>query len=299
MTQAERRKGLWLICPRLDASEYRDKLMGSVIKYPDLPTERRIPYRSTKLPRELVPDLDPKPVQVHSVRFWERNIRDATLKATISNVIDAFVDGAKERTSENMATVARVWHMDSPGEKFKDLLRHPQYFDELFELLRTNNGVGYFVTDIVTFVNLEETQLHGSARAAGVSAQVPVDPGTGVRVGAGARIGVVREQGYSACYEGEAIVFMGYRKIELVKVTGARARLRRMLQGQKHGLAVMDRADHWPEMTDLPHEGDGGIVNNFMGGGHSPTNELTEEERHQRETFDKIADELGMDPFFD
>ncbi|KAG6012886.1 hypothetical protein E4U41_005215 [Claviceps citrina] len=93
---------------------------------------------------------------------------------------------------------------------------------------------------------------------------------------------------------------MGYRKIELVKVTGARARLRRVFQGEKHGLAVMDRADHWPEMRDLPHEGAGVTVNNFMGGGGaSPANELTEEERVQYEVFEKVAEELDMDPFFD
>ncbi|KAG6027452.1 hypothetical protein E4U19_001987 [Claviceps sp. Clav32 group G5] len=299
MTQAERRKGLWLISPRLDASEYRDKLMGSVIKYPDVPTESRIPYRSTKFPKELVPDLDPKPIQVHNVRFWEKNIHDATLKATVSHIIDAFVDRAKERSTENMATIARVWHMDCPGEKFKDLLHHKQYFDELFELLQSNHGVGYFITDIVTFLNLEETQSHGSSNAAGASARVPLDPSMGIYVGAGARVGVVREKGYSACYEGESIVFMGYRKIELVKVTGARAKLRRVFQGEKHGLAVMDRADHWPEMRDLPHEGDGGTINNFMGGVTTPTIELTEEERDQYEAYERIAEELGMDPFFD
>ncbi|KAG6009327.1 hypothetical protein E4U21_002634 [Claviceps maximensis] len=299
MTQAERRKGLWLISPRLDASEYRDKLMGSVVKYPDLPTESRIPYRSTKFPRELVPNLDPKPVQVHNVRFWERNIHDATLKATVSNIIDAFVDGAKAKSSENVATIARVWHMDSPGEKFKDLLHHEQYFDELFELLQSNHGVGYFITDIVTFMNLEETQSQGLSKAAGVSAHIPVDPSTGITVGTGGKVGVVREKGFSAFHEGESIVFMGYRKIELVKVSGARAKLRRMLQGEKHGLAIMDRADHWPEMRDLPHEGNGGTVNNFMGGGNSPTNERSEEERNQQKAFDDIAEELGMDPFFD
>ncbi|GAB0135217.1 hypothetical protein EsDP_00003563 [Epichloe bromicola] len=299
MTPAERRKGLWLIAPRLDASQYRDKLMGSVVKYPDWPTESRIPHRFSKPPKDLVTDLDPKPVQVHNVRFWERNIHDATLKATISSIIDAFVDRANSRSSEKLATIARVWHMDLPGEKFKDLLHNKQYFDELFELLQDNHGVGYFVTDIVTFTNLEETQLHGSSMGAGASAKIPIDPSTGISVSGGAKVGVIREQGYSACYEEESIVFMGYRKIELVKVTGARAKLRRMFHGEKHGLAVMDRADHWPEMRDLPHEGTEGTINNFMGGRAFPTNELTEEERDQYETFEKIANELGMDPFFD
>ncbi|KAK2603806.1 hypothetical protein QQS21_004008 [Conoideocrella luteorostrata] len=300
MTQADRRKGLWLVSPRLDAVTYRDKLIGSVVKYPELPIESRIPYRSPKLPKEIVEELDPNPVQVHNVQFWEKNIHDATLRATVQNIIDIFVDRAKESNSQNLATIARVWHMDSPGEKFKDLLGNKDYFNELFDLLQSNHGVGYFITDIVTFMNLEETQSHGSGTGAGASAQVPVDPSTGISVGGGAKFNVLREKGYSACYEGESIVFMGYRKIELVKVTGARAKIRRMLQGEKHGLAVMDRADHWPEMRDLPYEG---TVSNFLGDRdqNSPT-DLTsaEKERLERhEEFEKIAEELGLDPVLD
>ncbi|KZZ95524.1 hypothetical protein AAL_04755 [Moelleriella libera RCEF 2490] len=303
MTQPDKRKGLWLVRPRLDAVEYREKLMGSVVKYPELPTESHIPYRSAQLPRELVPDLDPKPVQVHNVQFWERNIHDTSLQATVHTIINTFVDRARESSSENVATIARVWHMDSPGEKFKDLLRSKQYFDELFALLQDNHDVGYFVTDIVTFVNLEVVKSQGSSKGAGAHAQVPVDPslGLGVNVGGGAEFGILHEKGYSACYEGESIVFMGYRKIELVKVTGTRAKLRRLIHGEKHGMAVMDRADHWPEMRELPHEG---TVNNFLGS-TAPAQELEpeetpeqEQERAKQEMFDKMADEVGIDPWF-
>ncbi|OAQ67811.1 hypothetical protein VFPPC_04153 [Pochonia chlamydosporia 170] len=298
-------KPLWLVSPRLDAIEYREKLMGSVVKFPDLPIERRIPYRSPKLPKEIVPDLDPKPVQVQNVRFWERNIHDASLKTTVQDIINAFVDRAKEHSNENVATVARVWHMDSPGEKFKDLLRNKQYFDELFELLQSNHGVGYFISDIVTLVNLEETQIHGSSKAAGASVQVPVDPSTGIKVGAGAKFGVLREKGHSACYEGESIVFMGYRKIELEKVTGARAKLRRMFQGPKHGVAIMDRHDYAPQLVEGPVPG---TVGPFLGdvpktpGEETTAAEREELERQAREenelgsAMDAIAEELGFDP---
>lgn len=301
-------KPLWLVSPRLDAVQYREKLMGSVVKYPDLPIERRIPYRYPKLPKELVTDLDPTPVQVRNVRFWEKNIHDTSLKVTVQNIIDAFADRAKEQSNENVATIARVWHMDSPGEKFKDLLRNKQYFDELFELLQSNHGVGYFITDIVTLVNLEETKSHGSSKAAGASVQVPVDPSTGINVGAAAKFGVLREKGHSACYDGESIVFMGYRKIELEKVDGLRAKLRRTFQGQKQGLSIMDRHDYWPTLIEGPVVG---TVEPFLGKLSTGTpgeeteemrarreelEKLAQEENETREYMDGIAEELGFDP---
>ncbi|OAA37844.1 hypothetical protein NOR_06921 [Metarhizium rileyi] len=302
------KKPLWLVSPRLGAVEYREKLMGSVVKFPDLPTERRIPYRSPKLPKELVADLDPKPVQVYNVRFWEKNIHDASLKTTVQDIINAFVARAKESSNVNVATVARVWHMDSPGEKFKDLLRNRAYFDELLELLQSNHGVGYFVSDIVTLVNLEETSTHGTSNTAGATVQVPVDPSTGIKMGAGTQFGVIREKGHSACYDGESIVFMGYRKIELEKVDGARAKLRRMFQGPKHGVAVKDRHDYWPELVEGPVEG---TIDPFLGKKDKETpGEETAEMRAMREEqeiraqeenelsqmLDAIVEELGIDP---
>ena len=103
----ENTKPLWLVQPRLDASEYRDKLIGCVVKYTDLPLERRVPYHMNKLPRELVPDLDPKPVQVRNVKFWTRRIKDATVSASVNEILEAFGERAKEESHKNVATVAR------------------------------------------------------------------------------------------------------------------------------------------------------------------------------------------------
>ena len=295
----EKHKPLWLVQPRLDATEYRDKLMGSVVKYPDMPIERHIPYRSPKLPLELVPDLDPKPVQVHNLQFWMRNIMDANVHASVNDIMQAFADRAKEDSSESVATVARVWHMDSPGEKFKDLLRNRQYFDELFELLQSNHNAGYFVTDMITLVNLETTQMQGNSKSAGAKAQVPVDPSLGVDIGAGAKLGVLREKGYSACFEGEIIVFMGYRKVELEKVDGMRARLRRVIQGEKHGYSVANRQDYWPKMAERPVDGNsagflGRITPRVVGSDQSK--QLTEDAAQDLEDYQDIVDALGFDP---
>lgn len=283
-------KPLWLIQPRLDAGEYRDKLIGSVVKYPDLPTEKRIPYRSNKLPRELVSDLDPKPIQVHNVKFWQRRIKDAKVSASINEILEGFVERAKEDSSEKVATVARLWHMDSPGEKFAELLKNKQYFEELFELLRSNHDQGYFITDVVTLVNLEVKDESGRTKGAGASAKIPVDPNTGIRIGGGGHAQVVRETGYSATYDEETIVFLGYRLVRLVKVDSKRAKLGRVFLGQKHGFAVRDGFDYWPQMVEKPVEGNAERL--FMG---PPSPEELTEKSVEEQEWDEIVTELGFD----
>ncbi|UKZ94296.1 uncharacterized protein TrAFT101_009174 [Trichoderma asperellum] len=291
MPHAHETKPLWLVHPRLDAGEYRDKLIGSVVKYPDLPTERHIPYREgTKMPRELVPSLDPKPVQVRDVKFWTRRIKDAGVSAKLNEILDAFVDRAKEDTSEKMATVARVWHMDSPGEKFKELLKNKQYFEELFDLLRDNHGQGYFITDIVTLTNMEISDASGRSSGVGAEVKVPVpDPSFNLNVGAGGRFQVHREKGYSACYEEETIIFLGYRLVRLEKVEGKRAKLGRMFLGNKSGFTVRDGFDYWPEMVERAVEGNS---EPFLGG----MDEVRRpEEEESAAEYDAIAEELGYD----
>lgn len=262
------KKPLWLIQPRLDASQYRDTLIGSVVKYPDLPTERHVPYRSKQLARDIVPGLDPKPVQVRNVRFWQRRIRDATVSATLNDILEAFVERAKEDGTERTATVARIWHMDSPGEKFKELLKDKEYFEELFEMLRTSDDhQAYFVTDIVTLVNLEENDETGRSKGGGAKVNLPLEvtaPGVqlGFSGGGEAKLQVKREKGFSGTYTEEVIVFLGYRRVRLEKVTGTRARLERMFLREMHGFTVRDGFDHWPEMMEKPHEGN---VDQVMG----------------------------------
>jgi hypothetical protein len=296
MPHAHETKPLWLVQPRLDASEYRDKLIGSVVKYPDLPTERHIPYREgTKLPRDIVPNLDPKPVQVRDVKFWTRRIKDAGVSASLNEILDAFVDRAKEDTSEKMATVARVWHMDSPGEKFKELLKNKQYFEELFELLKSNHGQGYFITDIVTLTNMEISDTSGRSSGVGAAVKVPVpDPSFNINIGAGGRLQVLREKGYSACYEEETIIFLGYRLVRLEKVEGKRAKLGRMFLGHKNGFTVRDGFDFWPELVERAVEGNS---EPFLGGEEAkrPGDEETKEPGDEEIEFDAIVEELGYD----
>jgi hypothetical protein len=295
MSRGHDTKPLWLIQPRLNAADYRDKLMGSVVKYADLPTEVHIPYHSPT-PREIVPDLDPKPVQVRNVKFWTRRVKDAGVSASINEVVDFFLERAKEAESENVATVARVWHMDSPGEKFKELLKNKPFFEELFKLLRSNGDQAYFVTDIVTLANLEVKDEQSRSKGAGVQASIAVDPlgagtGLGVNVGAGVKAQVIREKGYSGCYEEETIVFLGYRLIRLEKVTGTRARFGRLILGQKHGFTVRDGLDYWPTMVERPVEG----AADFMAAKTPSVEDVGKQLGEGVDELDEIAKELGFD----
>ncbi|KAL7922150.1 hypothetical protein ACQKWADRAFT_293645 [Trichoderma austrokoningii] len=303
MPHAHETKPLWLVQPRLDAGEYRDKLIGSVVKYPDLPTERHIPYREgNKTPRELVPSLDPKPVQVRDVKFWTRRIKDAGVSAKLNEILDAFVDRAKEDSSEKMATVARVWHMDSPGEKFKQLLKNTQYFEELFDLLRDNHGQGYFITDIVTLTNMEISDSTGRTSGVGAEVKVPIpEPSFNLNIGAGGRFQVHREKGYSGCYEEETIIFLGYRLVRLEKVEGTRAKLGRMFLGNKSGFTVRDGFDYWPEMVERAVEGNSEPFLGGMDEVKKPEDEIKKPEDETKKSdeesaeFDAIVEELGYD----
>lgn len=289
-------KPLWLVQPRLDAGEYRDKLIGSVVKYPNLPTERRIPYRHDKLPKEMVMDLDPKPVRMRNVAFWQNRMKDARVSASFNDIMNFFGERARANNSETVATVARIWHMDSPGEKFKALLQNTQYYDELFELLRSNHGQGYFITDIVTVANLETTEWTERKNGAGAGAKVPLDPSTGIDIGAEASFHVSHEKGSSITYDEEMIVFLGYRLIRLEKLTGARAKLRTMFKGQKYGFSVHDGSDYWPEIKDGPVEGQ---VETFLGAVPASLAEDEEGPSNRRSTSSLLDEAIVRELNFD
>lgn len=295
----QRKKPLWLIEPCLDASQYRDRLIGSVVRHPDIPTEAHIPYKSTRLARDMVPGLDPKPVQVRNVRFWQRRIKDAAVSASLNDIVEAFVERARNDGQQRAATVARMWHMDSPAEKFKELLRDREYLDELFELLRASpDQTAYFITDMVTLVNLEVSDEHGATTGAGAGVTVPLAdvslaPGValGLRAHAGGHAHVQREQGYSATYDDETIVFLGYRLVRLEKVAGTRARVSRALFGDKRGLTIRDGLEYWPQVVERPVEGN---VENFMAVA-TPRNEEQRQLGDEDEDGGEIVEALGFD----
>ena len=76
------------VYPRLDAAEYRKKLIGSVVKYPDLPIERYMPNKASKQPRQIVSGLVPQPTHVKDLRFLTHR-----MDSNASSLLDAYFEG--------------------------------------------------------------------------------------------------------------------------------------------------------------------------------------------------------------
>ncbi|KAH6988746.1 hypothetical protein EDB80DRAFT_730946 [Ilyonectria destructans] len=243
-------KPLFQIHPPLDAAEYRDNLMGSVVKYPDMPTETYAPYKIEKLPKNIILKLNP-PTQVQNIKFWTHRIKDTKVLSSVNEGLERF----HESSNATMVTTALVWHMDLPGEKFKELLKQRAYLKQVVGLLRNSkNHEGYFVTDIVTLVNYEAAVESRNSQTNSVTEQVLVNPSLGVEVGASIQHRVSSKNWYSGCYEGETIMFIGYHCIKLKKMDGAMATLGRLFLGQNHGLKVRYGFDLWQQTIGDPAE---------------------------------------------
>ncbi|KAH7112264.1 hypothetical protein B0J13DRAFT_681992 [Dactylonectria estremocensis] len=237
-------KPLFQIHSPLDAAEYRDNLMGSVVKYPDIPTETYVPYKIEKLPKNIILKLNP-PTQVRNIEFWTHRIKDTKILSSVNEVLEEF----HESSNATMATTALLWHMDLPGEKFKELLKNTAYLEQVVDLLRNSkNHEGYFVTDIVTLVNYEVAIESRNSQTNSVTELV------GTKVGASIQHQAFSQYWYSGCYEGEIIVFLGYHRVKLKKIDGAMETLRRLFLGQNHSLKVRYGFDLWPQTIEAPIE---------------------------------------------
>jgi hypothetical protein len=72
-------------------------------------------------------------------------------------MVNDILEGLSGSLNANAATLARVWHMDSPDRNSEELLKNKAYFKQLFNLLRSSQDEeGYFITDIVTLVDITE-----------------------------------------------------------------------------------------------------------------------------------------------
>ncbi|GJN78656.1 hypothetical protein PLIIFM63780_002165 [Purpureocillium lilacinum] len=206
-------KPLFHIYPYLDAGEYRNTLLGSVVKYPDIPTEGYAPHKAGKQPRQLVPGLDPTPIQVTNTKFLTHRIRDSD----ISSSLDDYLDGLFESSDALVRTAARLWHMESSAEKLQKLLQQKTYSKRLIKLLQSSHSQeGYFITDIVTVFDAA-VDTYKSPRTIGQGHSQT-------------------EQRGPIYYEGEMIAFLGYRLVRLEKSDGIMGKLARVFLGQGHGL---------------------------------------------------------------
>jgi hypothetical protein len=237
-------KPLFHIYPYLDAGEYRGILMGNVVKYPDLPTERYLSSKSATQPNTVIPGLDPTPTELRDIKFLTHGIKDDNL----ASLMNAFVEGFFQSSDAEIATAARLWHMDSASQTFRELMKNKAYSKQLINLLRSSHDQeAYFITEIVTLF-----------RAAGTKLPIVRTPalvgGLGYQDLAIEQDQVQGQRHYPDYYEGETIVFLGYHRVKLERSNSILAKLARVFFGHKYGFAVQDRADYWPQGIGRPAE---------------------------------------------
>jgi hypothetical protein len=238
---------LKVIYPRLDAEEYRDRLIGSVVKYPDMPTERYIPSKSTEPAIQIIPTIDPKPFQIRNIGFLTQRIEDVDISSMVNDILEGFSGSS----NTNAATLARVWHMDSPDKNFEKLLKNKAYFKQLFNMLRSSQDEeGYFITDILTLVDITEQYLGLDDRYSAVLASS--SPSLRTQIEPFGKQYVVRENKCSGYAEGELVIFLGYRRVRLEKVHSFMAMVRRIFQGQGCGYTARLDSNYQPRVVQTP-----------------------------------------------
>ncbi|UNI16731.1 hypothetical protein JDV02_003142 [Purpureocillium takamizusanense] len=275
-------KPLFHIYPYLDAGEYRNTLLGSVVKYPDIPTEGYAPYKAGKQPRQIIPGLDPTPIQVKNIKFLTHKIQDSD----ISSSLDDYLTGFFQNPNSVVRTAARLWHMESAAENLQKLLQKRTYTRQLIKLLQnSHNQEGYFVTDIVTLFDAAEDTYRSPATMAqltiDVSARQPRTTG---------QCHVQTAEHCPVYYGGETIVFLGYRRVRLEKSDGIIAKLARLFLGQGQGLRVTDKSDYWPDTIGRPAKSSVETPLDDSGDSNEAGDSLP-----RPNAYIKIARELGFD----
>lgn len=237
-------KPLFQIHPPLDTAEYRDNLIGSIVKYPDIPTETYVSYKIEKLPKNIILKLNPS-TQVRNIEFWTHRIKKTKGLSSVNKIFERF----HESSNTTIATTALLQHIDLPGKKFKKLLQNTAYLEQLFDLLKNSkNHKGYFITDIITLVNYKVTIESQNLQTNSIIKQVGSEISTSIQHQ------VSSQYWYSRYYKGELIVFLRYYRIKLKKIDGTIATLRRLFLGQNYSLKVRHGFDFWPQKIDSPAE---------------------------------------------
>ncbi|GJN78712.1 hypothetical protein PLIIFM63780_002221 [Purpureocillium lilacinum] len=275
-------KPLFHIYPYLDAGEYRNTLLGSVVKYPDIPTEGYAPYKAGKQPRQIIPGLDPTPIQVKNIKFLTHKIQDSDISASL----DDYLTGFFANPNTIVQTAARLWHMESAAENLQKLLHKKTYTKQLINLLQNSHSQeGYFVTDIVTLFDAAEDAYRSPATMAQLTIDVSAQQPRTIE-----QCHIQTHKHGPIYYEGETIVFLGYRLVRLEKSDGIMAKLARVFLGQGHGLTVRDKSDYWPDTIGIPAKSSVETGLNDSGDSTKAEDSVT-----RPDAYIKIGRELGFD----
>ncbi|GJN78773.1 hypothetical protein PLIIFM63780_002282 [Purpureocillium lilacinum] len=262
--------------------EYRNTLLGSVVKYPDIPTEGYAPYKAGKQPRQIIPGLDPTPIQVKNIKFLTHKIQDSDISASL----DDYLTGFFQNPNTVVQTAARFWHMESTAENLQKLLQKKTYTKQLINLLQNSHSQeGYFVTDIVTLFDAAEDAYRSPATMAQLTIDVSAQQPRTIE-----QCHIQTHKHGPIYYEGETIVFLGYRLVRLEKSDGIMAKLARVFLGQGHGLTVRDKSDYWPDTIGRPAKSSVETGLNDSGDSTKAEDSVT-----RPDAYITIGQELGFD----
>jgi hypothetical protein len=210
-----------------------------------------MPYKSCQQPRQIVRSLDPRPTQVNGINYLTNTI-DTVASSLLDDYLKEFQGaGAKGRT------LTRLWHMDSPGQKFQELLKNKAYFKQLIKLLQhCRDYEGYFITDVITLVpgaSVPDESPDESGQE--INNQLPLPHKHDTQ-------NHTQEADAPRYFKGETILFLGYNRIRLQKPPSVLAKLMRAFLGEMHGIVARDESDYWPQSIErVPKEN----INTFLG----------------------------------
>ncbi|KAF3019281.1 hypothetical protein E8E14_007348 [Neopestalotiopsis sp. 37M] len=210
---------IFLTHPPILASEYRDKLIGACVANPYNPTNA---YSSADRPwpKELIPRIDPKEVEIDNYRDVLDRSSTSHAKAVFEKIITLFFERDSNTTEAREAASAKWWSMETPQDHFERLMEQSSYRNSVLKLLKKNQGNPvYLVTNILVLSAPKVDKTRRTSRKDGASAAIP-DPHThgatnivDVSVGAGRST----EGSIGGQFRHEMIVGLGVYEVNVPK----------------------------------------------------------------------------------
>ncbi|KAI1505236.1 hypothetical protein F5X99DRAFT_368784 [Biscogniauxia marginata] len=210
------RNPLFLTCPPILASEYRDKLMGACVVNPYDPIHAYSSARGQK-PIDTLPQIDPIPVEIDNYYNILNASSNAKVKVKFDQIISLFFERDGSSTEAREAASAKWWKMETPHDHFQDLMADSGYRDSVVALLRKNpKEPVYFVTNILALSTLKMDKAFQLSTKSGGHAGVR-DPKTGISTQLDAEVGHSADRSAGGEFLHEMIVGLGVYEIYLTK----------------------------------------------------------------------------------
>jgi len=218
---------VFLLCPPILAED-RDQLLGACVVDPTNPTEKLSPSGNDEegLPKksalQILPDMDPNPVEIKNYRDIKRRGATSRAKLAVEEIFTLFFKDSTEQSIAREAAHARWWKMQRPHDRFRELLKDEQYKDGVIELLKRVKKKGdpvWFVANVLVLSTMKSNTRTGHAIRGDFSVAAP-DPNTFgltemAHIGVGAE--QTREDHVGVVFPKEMIIGLGVYKVYLSK----------------------------------------------------------------------------------